>query len=194
MHILSDRPLFSQLLFLSPQLSVFSPKIPIRKALPSWFLSFSSFLTALPAALEISHHFRPTTLLFHVQPKVSIPTTVMARWWCPWPCVPCSLAPPKTSPPLQKQADSSSQVWEKTHGPRGVYNNINRKVSKNYQNSKFIKRESNNKKIVVLKPMLLSSAKEEVWINRKEISIPMLLENFFKKNVALKSMLVMLTL
>ena len=98
MHILGDRPLFSQLLFLSPQLSVFSPKILIRKALPSWFLSFSSSLTAPPTALDISHHFRPTTLLFHVQPKVSIPTTVMARWWYFWPYVPCSLAPPKTSP------------------------------------------------------------------------------------------------
>ena len=56
------------------------------------------FFPASPATQEISLHFHPTTLLLHVQPRVSIPTTTMARWWCPWPCVPCSLTPPEIGP------------------------------------------------------------------------------------------------
>ena len=55
------------------------------------------FFPTSPITREISLHLRPTTVLLHVQPRVSILTATMARWWCPWPCVPCSLIPPKTS-------------------------------------------------------------------------------------------------
>ena len=55
------------------------------------------FFPTSPISREISLHLRPTTVLLHVQPRVSILTATMARWWCPWPCVPCSLIPPKTS-------------------------------------------------------------------------------------------------
>ena len=76
---------------------------------PDLLLSLAFFFP-MPISLFSEKLYSNHHALF---PHIPLSTTTMARWWCPWPCLPCSSKHLRKPTPYSSKMLPTPRVWEK---------------------------------------------------------------------------------